>query len=426
MLSKKENELVTRTGAGTPMGDVFRRYWVPALLSEEIPEPDCPPVRVRLLGEGLVAFRDSQGRVGLLDEYCRHRRASLFFGRNEECGLRCVYHGWKYDVEGHVLDTPAEPADSRLKERVRAIAYPCREANGVVFTYMGPAEKMPLFPSFEWLTLPAPHVGVTKFGLDCNYLQALEGDCDTSHTAYLHRGNNGEGLAAPTDSPPSFEIERTWCGLRAAALRTARPDKSGRPDASGRDHRYVRVSTFAMPFIGNVARGPMTSEGKLDGFLCVYQVPADDHHTWRYNFRFRRSSPVEPGEHLIDHDREQVGPDYRPFANRDNGYLLDRGKQRTRNYTGVDGFATQDACITESMGRITDRSLERLGASDGYVIALRAFLLKAVKDFQHGGEPPGLAFDPAQNDYSATTCTWLTIPADGNWRELEAETYALA
>ena len=174
MLSQEDNEMLTRTNTGTPMGELMRRYWMPALLSKELPEPDCPPIRVRLLGEDLVAFRDTEGRVGLLDAYCSHRRASLFYGRNEECGLRCVYHGWKYDVEGNVVDTPAEPPQSNLKNKVRHKAYPCREALGMVFTYMGPPERMPLFPDYEWLTLPLENVGVTKFFLECNYLQALE------------------------------------------------------------------------------------------------------------------------------------------------------------------------------------------------------------------------------------------------------------
>ncbi|HEY3169028.1 MAG TPA: Rieske 2Fe-2S domain-containing protein, partial [Candidatus Binatia bacterium] len=148
MLSREENELLTRIGAGTPMGKLMRRYWIPALLSEEIPAPDCPPVRVRLLGEDLVAFRDSQGKIGLLGEHCAHRGTSLFFGRNEECGLRCVYHGWKYDVDGHVLETPAEPTDSEFKKKLRHIAYPCKEIASMIFTYMGPAEKQPLFPRY--------------------------------------------------------------------------------------------------------------------------------------------------------------------------------------------------------------------------------------------------------------------------------------
>ena len=410
MLSHEENALVTQTNPGTPMGQLFRRYWIPALLSQEIPTPDCPPVRVRLMGEDLVAFRDSDGRVGLVGEYCSHRRASLFYGRNEEHGLRCVYHGWKFDVAGNVLETPAEPAGSTLKDRIHHKSYPCVEASGAVFTYMGPPDKQPLFPVYEWLTVSPAHIGVTKFALECNYLQALEGDCDTSHAAYLHRGNNGEGLVFTGDGAPRFEIEPTWCGLRAAAIRDL---------AEG--GTYVRVSTFAMPFIGSVARGKMI-DGKLDGFLVVYQVPADDEHTWRYNFRFKRSEPMTPEE--LRPDRRQVAPDYQLIAGKANEYLLDREQQRTTNFTGINGFATQDACVTQSMGPITDRSEEHLGASDSYVIALRRYLIKAVRDMERGDDPPGLAFTTDQNDFAETMCTWTTVPEGESWRELETKLYA--
>ncbi len=409
MLSREENELITKTSRGTPAGELFRRYWIPALLSEEIPAPDCSPVRVKLLGEDLVAFRDSQGRIGLLDEHCSHRGTSLYYGRNEDCGLRCIYHGWKYDVEGNVLEAPAEPAGSDFKKKVKHPAYPTREVAGVVFTYMGPKDKQPVFPDYPWFVVPSSHVIVTKFFLECNYFQALEGDCDTSHTAYLHRGNLGGGLVPVEDPSPGFEIEDTWCGIRAPATRRVVPGR-----------KNVRVSTFAMPFIGNVPVGKYI-DGKLDGFLVVYQVPSDDFCTWRYNFRFKRSEPMTEQEHFFD--KSQVGADYKLIANRHNQYLLDRQKQKTQNYTGIEGFATQDACVTESMGAIVDRTKEHLGESDTYVIALRRFLIKAIKDFQRGLEPPGLVFDPSHNDFSATNCTSVTLPEKESWIEMETKLY---
>ncbi len=409
MLSREENELLTRTDPGTPAGELFRRYWIPALLSEEIPAADCPPVRVRLLGEDLVAFRDSHGRIGILDEHCSHRGTSLYYGRNEDCGLRCIYHGWKYDVEGNVLETPAEGANSNLKDKIHHKAYQSREVAGVVFTYMGPNGKMPEFPNYPWLLVPPSHVVVTKFFLECNYFQALEGDCDTSHTAYLHRGNRGGGLALQEDPSPRFEIDTTWCGIRSPAARRVEPDQEN-----------VRVSTFAMPFIGSVPVGKYIN-GKLDGFLVVYQVPSDDTCTWRYNFRFKRSEPMTKEEHDFDHF--QIGADYKLTANRHNEYLLDRQKQNLTNYTGIDGFATQDACVTESMGAIVDRTKEHLGTSDTYVIALRKFLIEAIKNFQKGIEPPGSVFEPSQNDYSATNCTSVTIPVGEAWKQAESKMY---
>jgi phenylpropionate dioxygenase-like ring-hydroxylating dioxygenase large terminal subunit len=387
------------------MGDLIRRYWIPALLCEEIPEADCPPVRVRLLGEDLVAFRDSQGRVGLLDEYCSHRRASLFYGRNEHCGLRCIYHGWKYDVEGNVLETPAEPPDSTLKHKVHHTAYPCREAAGVVFAYMGPRKKMPLFPNYEWLTVPLGHATVTaKFFNECNYLQALEGDCDSSHINYLHRGSIRGGLDFHEDAAPVFEFEMTSFGMRTAAIRRVVKDK-----------KNIRSSVFIMPCIGCVPVGRMVN-GKLDGFQVVYQVPADDYHTWRYNVRFSRSGPV-PAEEVEPH-RCQIAPEYLKKANRGNDYLIDRNKQRLSTYSGIEGIATQDACVTESMGPICDRTREHLGVSDSYVIAVRKYLLKALREFQQGVDPPGLAWDPAKHDFSGANCVDVTVPLDTPWNQV--------
>ena len=187
MLSPEENELVTRTDAGTPMGEVMRRYWMPAALASELPEPDCPPIRVRLLGEKLVAFRDSQGRVGLIDEFCAHRRASLFLGRNEESGLRCVYHGWKYDTRGTCLDMPNEPAESNFKHAVRLKAYATAELGGLIWAYMGSPEKIPPLPKFEWTQVPENYRHLSKMWQECNWLQALEGAIDNAHAGFLHR-----------------------------------------------------------------------------------------------------------------------------------------------------------------------------------------------------------------------------------------------
>src|SRR5678815_4985675 len=207
MLSREDNELITRTSSETPMGNVMRRYWIPALLSEEIPAPDCPPVRVKILSEELVAFRDTQGRIGLIGEHCVHRGTSLFFGRNEACGLRCIHHGWKYDVEGNVLETPAEPAGSDFRSKLRHTAYPTREANGVIYAYLGPPEKMPFFSNYEWTQVPLDHTYVTKSLLECNYLQGLERECDSSHLSFLHRAftNERNQPLYKSDTAPYYE-----------------------------------------------------------------------------------------------------------------------------------------------------------------------------------------------------------------------------
>ncbi len=185
-MTREENELITKTGPGTALGEVMRRYWIPAALASELPEPDCPPIRVKLLSEKLVAFRDSQGRVGLVDEFCAHRRASLFLGRNEECGLRCVYHGWKFDVDGKCLDMPSEPPGSDFKDKIQLKSYPTVELGGVVWAYMGPKDDRPALPKFEWTQVPDGQRLVSKTWQECNWLQALEGGFDDAHASFLH------------------------------------------------------------------------------------------------------------------------------------------------------------------------------------------------------------------------------------------------
>ena len=393
MLSREENEFISRVGPGTPMGEVFRRFWIPALLSEEIPKPDCPPVRVRLLGEDLVAFRDSQGRLGLLDEHCPHRRASLYYGRNGECGLRCVYHGWKFDIEGNVLETPAEPPGSTLKDKVHQIAYPCREASRVVFTYMGPKEKMPLFPNYEWLSLPTGHVKAFKTYLECNYLQSLEGDCDPAHLTFLHRGNPGWNPSSYALAPSSYDVEETRFGLRTVVIKKPKSGTAVR-----------RVTNFVMPFIGCV------EVGYRDGFMAVYPTPSDDTHTTRYNFRFKKSEPMSEDEVKLHSTETRV--DHTLIGNRLNDYLMDRENQRTTNYTGMEGFTTQDASMTESMGPICDRTKEHLGVSDTYIIALRRVYFRQAKAIKDGKDPQGLVRDPDQNDFSDIKCLDSSRPPD--------------
>lgn len=409
MITAEENELLTHVGPGTPMGGLFRRYWLPALLSEELPEPDCPPVRVRLLGEDLVAFRDSQGRVGLLGEYCSHRRASLFYGRTENDSLTCVYHGWRYDCDGNILETPAEPETSMLRHHVKHKSYPCQEVNGLILTYMGPREQAPLLPAFPWLTLPRDHVCVgSKFLLECNWLQALEGDNDSIHTPYLHRragrGSSLENVARRNPAAVDVDVHPDW-GVRATT--------SYRVDD---EQLFVRTNTFLMPCIGNTPRG----RGEVNEAVhTIYQVPADDYTNWRYDFESYWDRPVDSSYALAQ--RREVGPGFQKLMNRANDYLIDRARQKSGEiYCGVDaGNHTQDAMVTESMGRITDRTEEHLGTSDMHVVAVREFLLKAVRDFQRGEDPPGVVQDPAKNDIG-NLCHMLTavIPAGADWKAL--------
>jgi nitrite reductase/ring-hydroxylating ferredoxin subunit len=397
VLSKEQNELLTDTDLGTPMGDLVRRYWIPALLSEEIPRPDCPPVQVRILGEELVAFRDSQGKVGLLDEHCSHRGTSLLYGRNEGCGLRCIYHGWKYDVEGKVLETPAEPQGSDFKAKIRHKAYPTKEAAGIVFAYMGPKDKLPLFPNYEWVTVPLTHSYVTKCLLECNYLQGLEGECDSSHTSFLHSTFDPGELKAPVmqNRSPVYDVERRDFGLRIVAIRRL---------PSGED--YVRISTLVMPTSCWIS-------SRLNREVHFY-VPIDDRHAWRYDLGFRFDNPVTEGE---VHRRKQIGPGFRKIRNRSNHYLQDREAQRSRDFTGIEDFLNEDACATESMGPICDRTREHLGASDQGVIELRRFLLEALTRLQAGQNPPHLVSDPERNSFRDIDAVWKVLPPGEKWRD---------
>jgi phthalate 4,5-dioxygenase oxygenase subunit len=402
MLSKEDNELLTRTGADTPMGRLIRRYWVPALLSEEIPHPDCPPARVRMLGEELVAFRDSQGRIGLLDEHCAHRGTSLFFGRNEECGLRCIYHGWKYDVDGNIVETPAERATTDFRKKLKHTAYPTYEAGGVIYAYLGPPEEMPLFPSYEWTQVPLEQTYVTKCLLECNYLQGLEGECDSSHLSFLHRAFNRDGNQPlyQTDASPAYETEETDFGVRLIATRKA-----------DQRQQYVRVSSFVMPVYGCVPAG--RGAGEFDGFEIHTYVPLDDTHCWRYDIGFRRGRPVREEE---VHRRKQISPDYTRIRNARNDYLQDRQLQKTATFTGIQDFLNHDACATESMGPIFDRSKEHLGVSDKAVIAVRKFLLASVKGLQQGKEPPHIVHDAVQNWFPHIDCFACLLPGEQSWR----------
>jgi phenylpropionate dioxygenase-like ring-hydroxylating dioxygenase large terminal subunit len=390
MLSREENELITRVGPGTAMGAAFRRYWLPALLAEELPSPDCPPVRVRLLGEDLVAFRDSAGQLGLLGAHCPHRGASLFFGRNEECGLRCVYHGWKFDVSGQCVDMPSEPAESSFKQKVRTTAYPCVEKGGVIWTYMGPPAEQPPLVDLEWIRAPAGHCHVSKTYEQCNYLQGLEGGVDTAHSSFLHRMMNA---STRTDRAteryraravaPKLEALTTDYGFTYAGIRSLPDDGT----------RYVRVYQFVMPFHQMRAYEGYCGRPLVQGHMWM---PIDDEQAWIYNWMYvRDGSALTPEE--IHAEETETGrsaddllPGYRPKRNRDNDYLIDREAQRTTSWTGIQGVNTQDIAIQESMGPIYDRTQEHLGSSDLAVITTRRLLLQAARDAAAGREPLGV------------------------------------
>ena len=412
MLPQEENDLITLVEPGNPLNQVMRRYWMPALLSREIPELDGPPVRVRLLGEDLVAFRDSNGRVGLLDEHCPHRGTSLFFGRNEECGLRCVYHGWKMDVHGKVVETPAEPAGSTLKDKIQHIAYPCHEAAGIVFAYMGPKDRQPLFPDYEWTRVPLDQVYVTKSLQDCNYLQGLEGECDSSHLSYLHRAfteakrGGGDPDMYGKDGAPKLEGVETDYGVRMISCRNP-----------GDGITYLRVSNFVLPCYGFVPTGGL--KGNPEGYTIHAHVPVDNEHSLRFNIFFRRNRTVTAAEKKLD---DEFTAEHTKVRNFRNDYLIDRNEQKNETYIGIGkSFVIHDSCATETMGPRYDRSREHLGTGDITVIAVRKRILSIVRDLKAGKEPPHRPMTAADNDMRQVACIVTKIPSTENPKDYIAE-----
>jgi phenylpropionate dioxygenase-like ring-hydroxylating dioxygenase large terminal subunit len=412
VLTPAENERLVRVGPGTPAGALFRRYWQPALMSSELPENDGPPVRVRLLGEDLVAFRDTNGGVGLVDAFCPHRRAPMFFGRNEECGLRCVYHGWKFDRSGACVEMPSEPADSLFKSKVTIASYPTWEGGGAVWTYMGPPELQPPPPNYEWVRAPATHCKVSKTFEDANYLQALEGGLDTAHSSFAHNERLGDkNWIRNRDGAPRLDVSRTDYGYTYVSTRNM-----------GDDGKYVRVYHYVMP--AQALRGGVTSwtgigmadVPRLDSHVWV---PIDDETTWVWNIVWSYDSkvPITAEWHAKDEARFGRGPDdlipgtFMLKKNLANDFMIDRQMQKTKNFTGIVGINTQDMALQEGMGKIVDRSKERLGTSDKAIIACRQLLLEAIAKVEAGEDPRGV--DPAT--YERVRPYDSIIPHDAAW-----------
>ena len=413
MLRPEDNVKITRVGPGTPCGEFMRRYWQPFLLSSELPEADCPPVRVRLLCEDLVAFRDTDGRVGLIDAHCPHRRAPMFFGRNEECGMRCVYHGWKFDRNGDCVDMPSEPAGTPLQARVKIKAYPTFEGGGVVWAYMGPREHMPAPPDYEWMRAPETHRFVSKTYEDCNFLQALEGGLDTAHSSYAHNNDiANRNMPRNRDKAPRLDVELTDYGYRY--ISTRRTGDSG---------SYVRVYQYIMPaqqIRGSIIKieGGRSDRPRFDGHIWV---PIDDESCFVFNtmYSYDANAPLSHDFVMAFESRAGRGPEhhepgtFRLLANRSNDYFIDRHVQKTQTFTGIAGVNTQDYALQEGMGVIVDRSLENLGTSDKAIVAMRRMMLRSIDAVARGEDPPGV--DPAIHGQVRPYDDYLPDGAD--WRQ---------
>jgi len=406
MLRKEQNELLTQTGPGTPMGNMFRSYWLPALLAEELPEPGSPPVRIKLLSERLLAFRDSDGKLGLIDEFCAHRGVSLWFGRNEDGGIRCAYHGWKYDREGQCIDIPSEPAGSGMCGRVKLTSYPLIERGGVLWTYMGEPDKQPPLPEYEFATVPANQSFTSKRFQECNWLQALEGGIDSSHVSFLHsgvlntdplfRGSKGNEYNL-NDTRPVFEVTENEGGLLIGVRRNA---ENG--------NYYWRITPFVMPCFTMI---PPRGDHPVHGH---FWVPIDDETNWAWSFDYHpvralRDSEVQAMREGHGIHVTYVPGTFIPSANKTNDYLMDRASQKAGiNYSGVSGIAVQDASLQESMGPIVDRTKENLVSTDNGIIMARTRLIRAAKALaEKGVTPPGI--DPEHHKIRSAA---LVLPPD--------------
>ncbi len=419
-MDKAENDLLAQTDRGTPCGEFMRRYWLPVALSEELVVGSNATLPVRLLGEDLVLFRDVNGRPGLLDRHCAHRGADLSYGRVEDGGLRCIYHGWLFDVKGRCLDQPGEVSGGEGRDSICQAAYPCEERSGTVFAYMGPGEP-PLFPKYEFLNVPEENAFSIKLFSDCNYLQGNEGNIDLGHLSFLHYNANNRDQEAPPENgkinprgaapqKESYEVELTEYGVRSYKIRrhTERPD----------EYRLY-MTEFVLPsftaFYGE--------QYDIDGSFSVnWHVPIDDTHHWKYTFIFSRTAPIDKA--AVKRRRADMLEGYRPTRNKANRYQQDRDSMTSESYSGIGyNFQVQDLCITEGMGAMLDRTKEHLVPMDRPVIVARKLMIRAIRDLQEGREPRNVVRDPARNYFVINACNDL-LSGQTSWKDYIKEKYA--
>jgi phthalate 4,5-dioxygenase oxygenase subunit len=392
MLSLGENDKLTRVAAGTPAGDFVRRYWMPFLQSSDLPASEGEPVRITLMGETLLAFRNTSGKVGLIQRNCPHRWADLFFGRNEEDGLRCSYHGWKFDVNGSCVDMPTETEESNFKSKVQIVSYPVEEVAGVLWTYMGPKELQPPLPNFEWLRMPETHRYVSWNHQETNYAQAVEGGIDSAHSNFLHstldayhrsdawleqgkRSGVLRDIYHARDQHPKFFAEDTDYGVMIGARRE-----------TGEEQHYWRFNLFIMPFYA------MPPSGAKQKFFHAW-VPIDDYNCQRWTFTWNLDRPITAQERSMWNNGSGLhaallpGPNHYPVLNVRNDYQVNRDEQKNLTFTGIAGTGEQDFSVQEGMGPITPRQNEHLGTTDVGIIKMRRRLLAEMTALQDGEEP---------------------------------------
>lgn len=407
-MRKEDNERICRIGSGTPMGEVFRRYWVPICLTSQLPTPASAPMAQTLLGENFVVFRNTEGKVGVLDELCMHRGASLALGRVEDCGIRCIYHGWKFGVDGEVLDI-LNNGDERMRKRFRANAYPVEEAGGIVWTYLGPKEKQPPFPRFSFMDLAPEYRVNIRLDIHANWVQATEGGLDSSHVGILHtnaarpswNGASDEKVGAMTDTAPVLEIEDTEFGYHYGAIRC---NEAGEPS-------NVRIVPFFMP------SGRIIPDIRDTGnATIVFEIPLDDEHTATYSVRYGPRRPIPRMERLTEtgfDDPEFYSESECKFLFTRNDFHRQRRDQMDKTWSGFRGIALEDAVIATSMGPIYDRTKEHLIASDLAIVRFRRRLMESIELVERGEDPIGV-----HADHHAISAIDTDLPKAGHWRTL--------
>ena len=419
-MEPSENDLLTQTNRGTLCGEFMRRYWLPVALSEEVPVGSNVALPTRLLGEDFVLFRDGNGKPGLLDIHCPHRGADLSYGRVEDGGLRCIYHGWLFDIRGRCLDQPGEVGGGEHRAAICQTAYPCEEHSGTIFAYLGPGQA-PLFPKYEFLNVPEENAFSIKLFSDCNYLQGNEGNIDLGHLSFLHYNSKNRDQEAPpangkidsrgaAPARESYEVELTDYGLRSYKIRRQATDPN---------HYRLYMTEFVLPsmtaFYGE--------QYDIDGTYSInWHVPIDDTHHWKYTFIFRRGLPID--REATKRRRADMMESYRPLRNRSNRYLQDRNSMAGDSYSGIGfNFQVQDLCVTEGMGPIINRAKEHLTAMDRPMIMARKIMAGAIRDLMEGREPKNVVRDPARNHFVISTCNDL-VPSTTAWKDYIRDKYA--
>lgn len=412
MITQEENQRLTQTNRGTPAGELLRRYWQPVALSRELLAGGAP-LAVRILGEDLVLFRDEQNRVGLLGTHCSHRGTDLSYGRIEDGGLRCLYHGWLYDINGRCLEQPGEPGGGEHRDAIRHCAYPCKEIGGAIFTYMGAGEPT-LFPNYEFLNASPDHLYISKIFHECNYQQANEGNIDPVHLSYLHRflesrDVNYRGVRGAEEShynlvarnaAPTVDVELVDFGVRIYTVRKLENNQA-----------YLRVSYFILPCLSAF---PGQTGG--EGYSVNWHVPIDDTRHWKYTFVYSSGTPLQ--KELVDRERSELGPDFRLVRSQANRFLQDREAMKSKTYAGMGfGFQAHDAFATTSQGAIQDRTDEHLVSSDKVIVAARKLMEKAIDDVQDGKDPPHVARTASANRFPDLLVLSDMIAQNCDWKE---------